>query len=72
MKSTMHSVSSIVISKTEMETFGTVEVELTTTRGEKLKLVCFHNYEDRSIYQDMIDLSSYCENDAPITLETGE
>ena len=42
MRSTMYSVSSIVISKTDMETFGTVEVEVTTTDGEKLKLTCFH------------------------------
>jgi hypothetical protein len=54
MNTSMHDVSSIVISKTDMETFGTVEVEVTTTDGEKLKLTCFHN------------------NDAPITLETGE
>jgi|TARA_R110000851_G_scaffold101764_1_gene217976 hypothetical protein len=54
MNTSMHDVSSIVISKTDMETFGTVEVEVTTSRGEKLKLTCFHN------------------NDAPITLETGE
>ena len=39
----MHDVSSIVISKTDMETFGTVEVEVTTSRGEKLKLTCFHD-----------------------------
>ena len=43
MRSTMHDVSSIVISKTDMETFGTVEVEVTTSRGEKLKLTCFHD-----------------------------
>jgi len=43
MKTTMHDVSSIVISKTDMETFGTVEVEVTTTDGEKLKLTCFHD-----------------------------
>ena len=43
MRSTMHDVSSIVISKTNMETFGTVEVEVTTSRGEKLKLTCFHD-----------------------------
>ena len=54
MNTSMHDVSSIVISKTDMETFGTVDVEVTTSRGEKLKLTCFHN------------------NDAPITLETGE
>ena len=42
MKTTLHDVSSIVISKTDMETFGTVEVEVTTTDGEKLKLTCFH------------------------------
>ena len=42
MKSPMHSVSSIVISKSDMETFGTVNVEVTTTDGEKLKLTCFH------------------------------
>ena len=54
MNTSMHRVSSIIISKTDMETFGTVEVEVTTSRGEKLKLTCFHN------------------NDAPITLETGE
>ena len=42
MRSTMYSVSSIVISKTDMETFGTVEVKVTTTDGEKLKLTCFH------------------------------
>ena len=42
MNTSMHDVSSIVISKTDMETFGTVEVEVTTTRGEKLKLTCFH------------------------------
>ena len=54
MNTSIHRVSSIVISKTDMETFGTVEVEVTTSRGEKLKLTCFHN------------------NDAPITLETGE
>ena len=38
MKTTMHDVSSIVISKTDMETFGTVEVEVTTTDGEKLRV----------------------------------
>ena len=43
MRSTMYSVSSIVISKTDMETFGTVEVEVTTSRGEKLKLTRFHD-----------------------------
>ena len=43
MKTTLHDVSSIVISKTDMETFGTVEVEVTTSRGEKLKLTCFHD-----------------------------
>ena len=43
MNTTLHDVSSIVISKTDMETFGTVEVEVTTTRGEKLKLTCFHD-----------------------------
>ena len=42
MNTTLHDVSSIVISKTDMETFGTVEVEVTTSRGEKLKLTCFH------------------------------
>ena len=46
MNTSMHDVSSIVISKTDMETFGTVEVEVTTTRGEKLKLTCFHNDVD--------------------------
>ena len=39
-----------------METFGTVDVEVTTTDGEKLKLTCFHEI-DAPI---------------PITLETGE
>mgnify|MGYP005808952275 FL=1 len=43
MNTTLHDVSSIVISKTDMETFGTVEVEVTTTDGEKLKLTCFHD-----------------------------
>jgi len=43
MNTTLHDVSSIVISKTDMETFGTVEVEVTTSRGEKLKLTCFHD-----------------------------
>tara|TARA_R110002060_G_scaffold68551_1_gene77285 strand:- start:398 stop:568 length:171 start_codon:yes stop_codon:yes gene_type:complete len=56
MKSTMHSVSSIVISKSDMETFGTVDVQVTTTDGEKLKLTCFHD-NDAPI---------------PITLEIGE
>ena len=45
MRSTMYSVSSIVISKTDMETFGTVDVEVTTTDGEKLKLQCFHDID---------------------------
>ena len=45
MKTTMHDVSSIVISKTDMETFGTVDVEVTTTDGEKLKLQCFHDID---------------------------
>ena len=45
MKTTMHSVSSIVISKSDMETFGTVDVEVTTTDGEKLKLQCFHDID---------------------------
>ena len=44
MNTSMHDVSSIVISKTDMETFGTVEVEVTTTRGEKLELVCFPDH----------------------------
>jgi hypothetical protein len=43
MNTSMHDVSSIVISKTDMETFGTVDVEVTTSRGEKLKLTCFHD-----------------------------
>ena len=56
MNTSMHDVSSIVISKTDMETFGTVDVEVTTTDGEKLKLTCFHE-TDAPI---------------PITLEIGE
>ena len=56
MKTTMHSVSSIVISKVDNVTFGTVDVEVTTTDGEKLKLTCFHEI-DAPI---------------PITLEIGE
>ena len=56
MNTSMHRVSSIIISKTDMETFGTVEVEVTTTDGEKLKLTCFHD-NDAPI---------------PITLEIGE
>jgi hypothetical protein len=43
MRSTMYSVSSIVISKTDMETFGIINVEVTTSDGEKLKLSCFHD-----------------------------
>ena len=42
MNTSMHRVSSIVISKVDNETFGTVDVEVTTTDGEKLKLTCFH------------------------------
>ena len=42
MNTSMHRVSSIVISKTDMETFGTVEVEVTTTDGERLTITCFH------------------------------
>ena len=56
MNTSMHRVSSIIISKTDMETFGTVDVEVTTTDGEKLKLTCFHD-NDAPI---------------PITLEIGE
>ena len=46
MRSTMYSVSSIVISKTDMETFGIINVEVTTSKGEKLRLQCFHNDVD--------------------------
>ena len=56
MKTIMYDVSSIVISKKDLETFGTVDVEVTTTDGEKLKLTCFHEI-DAPI---------------PITLEIGE
>ena len=45
MKTIMYDVSSIVISKKDLETFGTVDVEVTTTDGEKLKLQCFHNID---------------------------
>lgn len=45
MKTYMHDVSSIVISKKNLETFGTVDVEVTTTDGEKLKLQCFHDID---------------------------
>tara|TARA_R110000824_G_scaffold84892_1_gene211401 strand:- start:259 stop:429 length:171 start_codon:yes stop_codon:yes gene_type:complete len=56
MNTSMHRVSSITISKTDMETFGTVEVEVTTTDGERLTITCFHEI-DAPI---------------PITLEIGE
>ena len=43
MESSLHRVNSITISKRNLTTFGIVEVEVTTTDGEKLSLSCFHD-----------------------------
>ncbi len=42
-RGTIHNVSNIVISKIDMKTFGTIDVEVTTTKGEKFTLECFHD-----------------------------
>ena len=46
METTMHSVSSISISKRDLDTFGVIDVDVTTSKGEKLRLQCFHNDVD--------------------------
>ena len=43
MESSLHRVNSITISKRNLTNFGIVEVEVTTTDGEKLSLSCFHD-----------------------------
>jgi hypothetical protein len=43
MESSIHRVNSITISKRDLTGFGIVEVEVTTTDGEKLSLKCFHD-----------------------------
>jgi hypothetical protein len=43
MESSIHRVNSITISKRDLTDFGIVEVEVTTTDGEKLFLKCFHD-----------------------------
>ncbi len=43
MESSIHRVNSITISKRNLTNFGIVEVEVTTTDGEKLFLSCFHD-----------------------------
>ena len=46
METTMHNVSSISISKRDLDTFGVIDVDVTTSKGEKFTLQCFHRDVD--------------------------
>ena len=46
METTIHNVSSISISKRDLESFGVIDVDVTTSKNEKFRLQCFHKDVD--------------------------